>query len=173
MPQFNIIAKQLNNVFDNTDDYLSAELKAIIDHRFSNSILEFQVKYINGDVEWHHSDLVKDEYPYVTTNYIIDNDLGPIGNMTHNPSPTYRKRRSHRYAQNNGAPAGTLHKTDVPKKRRSFKFGLEVLKFWKDTLRIDDESGNMHWQNAVTKEITALIRHKYFEFKSPNSKLHI
>ena len=39
-PQFDEIAKQLNNVFDDTDDYLSAELKAIIDHRSSNGILK-------------------------------------------------------------------------------------------------------------------------------------
>ena len=75
VPQFDTIAKQLNNVFDDTDDYLSTELKDIIGRRSSNGILEFKVEYINGDVEWHPSDLGKDEEPHTTANYIIDNDL--------------------------------------------------------------------------------------------------
>ena len=37
-------------------------------------------------------------------------------------------------------------------------------------MRIDDESGNMHWQDAVAKEIAALIHHKCFGFKSPDFK---
>ena len=47
VPQFDKVANQLNNVFDDTDDYLSAELKAIIDHKSSNDVLEFKVEYIN------------------------------------------------------------------------------------------------------------------------------
>ena len=31
-PQFDKIAKQLNNLFDDTDDYLSTELKSILNH---------------------------------------------------------------------------------------------------------------------------------------------
>ena len=58
----------------------------------------------------------------------------------------------------------------VTKKRRAFKFGLEVPKYWKDILRIDDEAGNMHWENAVANEITALIHHKCFDFKFPDFK---
>ena len=78
VPQFDTIAKQLNNVFDDTDDYLSAQLKAIIDHRSSNGILELKVGYKNGDVQCHPSDLVKDEEPDATANCIMNNDLGPI-----------------------------------------------------------------------------------------------
>ena len=37
-------------------------------------------------------------------------------------------------------------------------------------MRIDDESGNMHWQDAVDKKIAALINHKCFGFKSPDLK---
>ena len=35
---------------------------------------------------------------------------------------------------------------------------------------IDDEARNKHWKNYVSKEITALIHHKYFDFKSPDFK---
>ena len=62
-PQFDKITKQLNNIFDDIDDYLFAELKAIIDYRSSSCVLEFKVKYINGDEKWHPIDLIKDEDP--------------------------------------------------------------------------------------------------------------
>ena len=50
-PQFDKISRQLNNIFDDTDDYLSVELKSIIDLSFSNDVLEFKVEYTNGDVQ--------------------------------------------------------------------------------------------------------------------------
>ena len=80
-PQFNKIVKQLNNVFDDTDEYLSAELKFIINHRSSNSVLEFQVEYTHGDKQHHPIDLIKDNDPHATANYIIKNDLGIICKM--------------------------------------------------------------------------------------------
>ena len=53
-PQFDEIVKQLNNVFDDIDEYLSADLKAIIDHRSSNGVLDFkdhiQMEMSNGIV---------------------------------------------------------------------------------------------------------------------------
>ena len=152
-------------------------------------------------MEWHPLDIIKDEDPHSTANYIIGNDLGTISNMTHgrwnrlflrsikrkmrrlrrsdffgfeastfNPSSTSKKRRSRRYAQNNGVSASTSHKTPTTKRSRNFKFGLEVPKSWRDIMRIDDESGNRHWQDAVAKEIAALIHHKCFDFKSPDFK---
>ena len=45
-PQFDEIAKRINNVFDNTDGYLSAELKAVNNHRYFKGVFEFQVEYI-------------------------------------------------------------------------------------------------------------------------------
>ena len=41
--QFDESTKQMNNVFDDTDEYLSDELKSIINHRLLSSVLEFQV----------------------------------------------------------------------------------------------------------------------------------
>ena len=82
-PQFYEIIKQLNNLFDDTGDYLSTELKAIIDHRSSNGVLKFKVYYTNGDEQWHHIDLIKDEDPHTTANYIIINDLVAISDISH------------------------------------------------------------------------------------------
>ena len=38
------IASTVNNFFDDSDDYLSAELKSITDHHYLNGILEFKVE---------------------------------------------------------------------------------------------------------------------------------
>ena len=82
-PQFDEIVKQLSSVFNDTNDYLSVELKSIIDHRSSNGVLEFKVEYINGDKKCHHIDVIKDKDPYATANYIMTHDLVTASNMTH------------------------------------------------------------------------------------------
>ena len=58
-----------------------------------------------------------------------------------------------------------------PKGKRTFKHGLEVPKNWKDIKRIDDSAGNTRWQDAVEKEVAALIMHNCFDFKTPDYKL--
>ena len=57
------IAAHINAQLDETDNVLSAELEAIMEHRYLSGIIEFQVKYINGDLSWHPIDLIKDEDP--------------------------------------------------------------------------------------------------------------
>ena len=61
-------------------------------------------------------------------------------------------------------------KDELPKGRRSFKFGLEVPRSWKDIVRLDTAENNRSWQDAIEKEIAALIYHQCFEFKSPEFK---
>ena len=70
-------------MFDDKDDFLSAEIEAIIDHRYLGGILEFNLEYTNGDMSWHPITAVMDEDPHATANYIIDNDLGPVSNGIH------------------------------------------------------------------------------------------
>ena len=51
-----------------------------------------------------------------------------------------------------------------------FKYGIEVPRNYKDILRIDKASGNTKWQDAVTKEVGALIHHKCFKFMPKDFK---
>ena len=87
-----------------------------------------------------------------------------------NPVPTFKKLQSRCYAQNNRTPAGTSHKAPGPKKRRTFKFDLEVPKTWKDRIRINDTANNKHCHNAVANEIYDLIHHTCSDFKYPDFK---
>ena len=43
------VAAQLNKSFDESDDYLSAEIVSLLNHRYAAGILEFQTEYSNGD----------------------------------------------------------------------------------------------------------------------------
>ena len=57
-----------------------------------------------------------------------------------------------------------------PRGKRTFKYGFEVPKSWKDIIRIDTAANNTRWQDAVTKEVGALIMHHCFDFKSADFK---
>ena len=60
------IAAQVNTVFDETYDYLSAQIKAITDHRYIAGIIELKVEYTDGGTSWYPISLVKDEKPHAT-----------------------------------------------------------------------------------------------------------
>ena len=70
---YNSVVNHYNAVVDKTDDYLSTELKSILDHRYINGVLELKLEYTTGKVSWYSLDLAKRENPYVTTSYIISN----------------------------------------------------------------------------------------------------
>ena len=195
--EYDNVVSQLNTVFDECDDYLAAELQSISDHRFTTGVLELQVIYTDDTSSWHPIDLIKDEDPQAVANYILRNDLGHVSNKMYGRwarfflrslkrtlrrlrrssffgfqstsfEPTPKKRRSRRYTPT------FMHKMAIdeplPNDRRTFKFGLEVPRNWKDILRLDAVAGNRAWQGAVEKEIAALIFHDCFDFKSPDYK---
>lgn len=67
-------------MFNETDDYLSAEIKAIMYYHYVANILELKLEYTNGNNLWHHITLVMYEYSHANATYVASNDLGPISN---------------------------------------------------------------------------------------------
>ena len=65
------------------DDYLTAELEAIVDDRYLVGALELQVPCTNRDPSWHPIDLVKDDEPHAVANYVLSNVLGIVSNGIH------------------------------------------------------------------------------------------
>ena len=149
--------------------------------------MELSVEYSDGDTAWHPIALVKDQDPQATTQYIMDNNFGKILNAQHrrwaraflrslrctlrrlrrttflgytattyNPSP--KKTRSRR-SKLRTEEARVRDAVPFAKCRRTFKYGLEVPKSWKDIMRIDDAAKNTKWQDVVAKEVAALILH--------------
>ena len=87
---------------------------------------------------------------------------------SYNPSP--RKRRSRRYAKNTKTSIVVSHGATKENSKKSFKFRFEVPKNWKEILRIDEAAGNSMWQDSVEKEVSSLIHHECFNFKSSDYK---
>ena len=80
--------------------------------------------------------------------------------------PPYRSRRSRRSrADHRDARRVEKVKNKRPSKKKvKFKYGIEISKSWADILRIDTAAGNSKWQDAVKKEVSALIRFGCFQF---------
>ena len=68
---------------DPTDNYLAAELKYILNHRYLSGIFELKVTYSSGEIEWHTLSLVKNDDAHTTSNYIVANDLDLMFNGIH------------------------------------------------------------------------------------------
>ena len=116
--------------------------------------------------------MVKNDDLKVVANYILVNDLGKISNGIHrrwaraflrslkrtirrmkrvafqeleassydpNPSKKACSRRAKRHARK-AHTRDEIHK--LPKGKRTFKYGLEVPKSWKDFIMIDAAAGN-------------------------------
>ena len=81
--EYGKVVSQLNTVFDESDDYLYTEIKSITDHYYISGIIEFNLKYTNGDTSWNPVSLVKDENPHAVAYYVVRNDLGLISNEIH------------------------------------------------------------------------------------------
>jgi hypothetical protein len=187
----------MNNAFDS--DSLETNTDIDASHHFVSGILELECQYSNGDTTWHPLPLVKNEDPYSTAKYVLANDLGHISNGTNRrwaraflrslrmtirrmrksnqlgfetssdfPSKTRRSRKATIAATSRSRDEESTPQPST--KKREYKYGLEVPKSWKDILRIDKAAGNTTWQDAVSKEVGALIQHQCFDFKSPDYK---
>ena len=160
------MATHVNNHLNEKANVLSAELAAIVAHRFLPGILEVQVEYTNGDTSWHPIELIKNEDPCAIADYVINNDLGKIPNGKHRrwartllctlrqtfkrlhrvqfygcESTTYdhmpKIAHSHRAKWSRRAQAETTI-PNPPKGKRDFKSGLKVPKNWMNIKRLDD-----------------------------------
>ena len=56
------------------------------------------------------------------------------------------------------------------RKKGKLKYGIELPRSYAHAVRLDSQNENRLWQDAVEKEMAALIHHKCFEFKEPNYK---
>ena len=94
----------------------------------------------------------------------VDDFFGGFTSSSFDPSPenktssrslSNKQRKRFRKTEKNAA----RHK-----RKAEFKYGIELPRNWQDILRIDKANGNTNWQDAVKKEVAALIQHGCFEF---------
>jgi hypothetical protein len=90
---------------------------------------------------------------------------------TFDPTPSFPTCRTRRATAAAAAKAKTKPKKKAGNKQMgNFKYGLEIPKKWLDVIRIDAKSKNTKWQDAIHKEVAALLLHKCFDFRSPDFK---
>ena len=70
----------MNNSVDAKDNYLAVELAAIIFHCTVSGVPELEVEYNDGEQDWYQIDLVMNEDPQATAQYVTQNDLGKVFN---------------------------------------------------------------------------------------------
>ena len=78
--EYDNLTAQLNNSVDTKDEYLAAELVAIISHRTVFGVLELDAEYNDGEQDWYQIDLDMSEDPQATAQYVTQNDLGKVFN---------------------------------------------------------------------------------------------
>ena len=105
-----------------------------------------------------------------TLRRLCQSDILGFEATTFNPVPSNKKRRSRRYAKAAKITKEAGNAGSGQRRKRAFKFGIEVPKTWADILRLDAAAGNTKWQAAVHKEVAALIHHRCFDFHSPDFK---
>ena len=55
------VAAQPNQVFDESDDYISTEIDSHLNHRYAAGILEIFTEYYNGDKQGHPLGFIIDD----------------------------------------------------------------------------------------------------------------
>lgn len=178
------------------DDFYNA----IHSHRWLEGTLEFQVETKFGEIEWLPLDVVRNDDPYACAEYILASDLGKskatqiqarwARKFLRNVRKTIR--RLNKVLPDAPSPppppasiparrAGSARIPDAkPKKKKkpgpnnrkkgTTKYGVTVPINFKHAVELDKAENNTLWQDAVKKEIAALIFHKCFEFKAPDYK---
>ena len=88
---------------------------------------------------------------------------------------TTRRRREVKPAPQRTASGGKKKKSNSPNKRSSspmgtFKYGVYVPKNTKEALELDRRNGNTLWQDAIHKELGAIMSMKTFKVLSQQEK---
>ena len=166
-------------------------------HRYKDGIVQIRVTYQDGVTTWMDVDDLKSVYPNILAHYVLKYDMGEIVNGKYRRWTTsflrslqvveQRQRRtqisgfqsrtfaspdqlavSHPYKRiRRIQPLQTKNKR---KSKRTFKYGLEVPRTWKDVVRLDNQAGDGRWQETIRQEVDALIKHDCFDLRTRDYK---
>lgn len=179
---------------DNTDEreLEGLEFDKIVDHQWSNGILEFTVRYLDEHGERHFIETcfptLRQDEPvecarYIK-NYVTDSTrkgyhvtwaAKTLKNHTravrrlyriYNVDATMRVRRNRQTRVNS-------LRSKLPKNtnRPSEKFGFKIPRNTREALILDREAGNTLWADAISKEMKSLDTLDVFEYHSPTKTL--
>ena len=136
----------------------NAELYAfqrIIGHKkFKNAWL-LNILWTNGEETWEPMILIKSSDPLTMARYAHDHQLFDLKGWKW--CKRYHKDPS-RFIR-----AVRVYKSKVKRLFKTYKFGVEIPKFIKQALLLDQQNGNQLWLDAINKEVNELLEHDTFK----------
>ena len=170
-----------------------SDLHAILGHRYVTGKLELHVEYSTGEAEYLPYDLVLDDDPLAVAQYILDSPLSKnkaeaslarwaraflrgvqktVRRLFHINTTIHPTVRARSVSKASHLPPETKRKKKGVNNRKKgkTKYGVMIPRSYKEGKMLDIKNGNTLWQDAVEKEIAALIHHKCFDFKEPGYK---
>ena len=143
------------------DTYWSFE--EILDHKKckqrNSGGWQLLIRWSNGEETWQTLNSIRSDSPLDVAKYARDHQLLDIKEFKWCNKILKRERRY--------VCLSKLRKGDG----KRFKFGIKIPKTVEEALAIDKENSNTLWQDAIKKEIEALLQYEVFDFLDPNEKI--
>ena len=169
---------------DEAEGIGGSSVQEIIAYDWRNGQAHFKVQWSSGDTTWEHLKDMREDYPKMTAQYIVRNEV------------SRSKRGGDRVLQWAKKVVKDINKSvrritrlydlyldehdevrmirrvqkNAKKKKKKFstapvyKYGIEVPRNSEHAKRIDASQGNTYWEDAFGKEVKALLDLDCFEF---------
>ena len=186
--------EQVNESIKETNDHLSRPDEAegiggscveeIVAHDWRLGQVHFKVQWSGGDTTWEHLKDMREDYPRLTAQYIVGNKVSRskrggdrvlqwATKVVRDLDRAVRRitRLYDIYLDDHDEVRMTRRVQKGSKKGRKkfstapvFKYGIEVPRTPEFAMKFDKQNGNTFWQDAIDKEIKALLDMDCFEF---------
>jgi len=127
------------------------KLDRIVDHKIDGTNISYLVAWSDGTETWVPQKVMREDDPITTAQYLRQQGLDETHGFKWVKTYLRHNRRTASVATN--------------------RFGITVPKTAKKALALDQANGDTLWQDAMNKEIQALMNMNAFEFKPKGSKI--
>ena len=177
-----LVNDELNDIInEDEEDY---EFEKIINHKWEDGVLIFEVELTSGKTYEAPFALIKKDRPLEVAKYIrrevIEKRRGgkyeewAKGIINHANRTIQRISRYHnidrimRLTSLKEIKVRRISKNKRDQMKKREKFGVRIPNNVREALIYDREAGNTLWADAIKKEMTALNEAKVFEYHSPH-----
>ncbi len=177
---------EVSNELDPNKHEMQNPVVGINGHRFKEGRLQLRLQYVSDETQWVDFRDVKEDHPRKTATYIVDNYQSRSKKEGRDRALSWAKktlrdceravrriarlydfvlddddniRRVRRVVRSN------KKKKFKPPPKKRLKYGVEVPNTVKQALELDELNGNSYWQDAIKKEMDALMELDCFEFR--------
>ena len=178
--------KEINDFLSRPDEAEGiggSSVTEIITHNWKFGGLHFKVRWSSGETTWHHLNIMRQDYPKITARYIVENKVSRSTRSGDRVLLWAKKvlrdidravRRIIRlydlYLDDHDEVRMTRRVQKGSRKRKKlslaplYKYGIQVPRNAKQAQQLDEANGNTLWQDAMDKELNALLDMDCFEF---------